>query len=187
MYCTIIDIETTGLSKTSHSITEIAAVKVRNGKIIDSFQTLVNPNTHIPSFITKLTGIDNEMVKDAPTIDTVLPGFIEFLGDDVFVAHNASFDFGFLEHNLQEHCNHQLQNKKLCTRKLANRIYPELPRKRLGDLCELLGVENKTAHRAMSDVLATLDVFTSMVDVMYRDGISSMDKILAFEMAPRER
>ena len=187
VYCTIIDIETTGLSKSRHSITEIAAVRLRGGKVVASFQTLVNPNMHIPSFITRLTGIDNEMVKDAPTIDAVLPSFLTFLGEDVFVAHNASFDFGFLEHNLQEHCRAELDNKRLCTRKLANRIFPQLPRKRLGDLCEHLGVENKTAHRAMSDVLATVDVFTNMIDVMYREGISSMDKILAFEREPRRR
>jgi DNA polymerase III epsilon subunit family exonuclease len=187
MYCTIIDIETTGLSRVKHGITEIAAVKMRGKEVVASFQTLVNPQCHIPTFITRLTGIDDELVKDAPTIESVLPSFLDFLGDDVFVAHNASFDFGFLEHNLLEHCDHQLSNKKLCTRKLANRIFPQLPRKRLGDVCEHLGVTNTNAHRAMSDVLATVDVFTNMVDVMYEDGICDIDSIVEFERAPRKR
>ena len=149
---TIIDIETTGLSKYTDKITEIAAAKYSNGKLVNSFQTLVNPQVEIPRFITKLTGIDNELVKNAPTIDQALPKFIDFLGDDVFVAHNATFDFGFLEHNLKIHHNKCIHNHTLCTRKLANRLLPELPRKRLQDLCERFEVTNSQAHRALGDV-----------------------------------
>ncbi len=130
MSYTIIDIETTGLSKHRHKITEIGAAKVRDGKIVEQYQTLVNPGCHIPSFITKLTGINDDMVKDAPTIASVLPEFMAFLGEDVFVAHNATFDFGFLDHNLQQHQNQPISNKRLCTKKLENRMLPDIKKKR---------------------------------------------------------
>ena len=178
---TVIDIETTGLSRNYHQITEIAAAKVRKGRIIDSYQTLVNPCMKIPSFITKLTGISDRMVKDAPLVNEVLPTFKEFLGKDVFVAHNATFDFGFLEHNLRVCHGHQLSNDRLCTRKLANRIFPELPRKRLGDLCSHLGVKNVQAHRAMGDVLATVEVFNHMNSILSSRGVSDVKDVLKFE------
>jgi len=187
MVFTIIDIETTGLSKHSDKITEIAAVKVENGKITHSFQSLVNPETQIPRFITNLTGINNEMVKDAPTIQQILPYFVEFLGQDVFVAHNATFDFGFLNHNCQIHHNHQLENPTLCTRKLANRLLPNLPRKRLQDLCNHFEIENESAHRAMGDVKATVGAFQGMLELLEQQSISEIDKIIHFERSPRRR
>jgi DNA polymerase III subunit alpha, Gram-positive type len=181
---TVIDIETTGLSRYNHEITEIAAAKVIDGKVIDTFQTLVNPMVRIPAFITKLTGIDNEMVKFAPTVDKVLPAFLNFIGEDVFVAHNATFDFGFLEHNLKQHHEIQLLNRKLCTRKLANRLFTDLPRKRLKDLCELFNIQNSQAHRAMADVDATVRLFLNMLHLMHGHGISDVEEILAFEKRP---
>ena len=187
MAFTIIDIETTGLSKYQNKITEIAAVRVENGQIIEQFQSLVNPETQIPRFITNLTGIHNEMVKDSPTIQEILPYFIKFLGNDVFVAHNASFDFGFLEHNCNIHHNHNLNNHKLCTRKLANRILPQLPRKRLQDLCEHFEVTNQEAHRAMGDVQATVQVFSHLMSHLQHKGISNIDDIIKFEKSPRRR
>ncbi|MFH1276431.1 MAG: 3'-5' exonuclease [Candidatus Woesearchaeota archaeon] len=178
---TVIDIETTGLSKNYHQITEIAAAKVINNEIVDTYQTLINPQTRIPPFITKLTGINNQMVKDAPLINDALPSFIKFLGKDIFVAHNATFDYGFLEHNLMFHNKHQLLNPKICTRKLANRLFPELPRKRLGDLCDHLRIKNTQAHRAMGDVLATTQVFNNMMEILNSQGITEIKDVLKFE------
>jgi DNA polymerase III epsilon subunit family exonuclease len=88
----IVDLETTGLSPYKHAITEIAAVRFDGNEIIGEFQSLVDPERHIPSFITKLTGISNDMVEGSPTICEILPDFLKFLGDDIFVAHNARFD-----------------------------------------------------------------------------------------------
>jgi DNA polymerase III epsilon subunit family exonuclease len=178
---TVIDIETTGLSKYNNRITEIAAARVVDKEIVESFQTLVNPEVHIPSFITQLTGIDNQMVRDAPVIEEAIPSFTRFLGKDVFVAHNATFDFGFLSHNLKQHHAQDLDNHTLCTRKLANRLFPELPRKRLGDLCSHMNVHNHQAHRAMGDVQATVQVFNNMLDVLKSRGISEVPEILQFE------
>ena len=121
------------------------------------------------------------MVKDAPLVNEVLPGFKKFLGDNIFVAHNATFDFGFLEHNLRMHYQHELLNPRLCTRKLANRLFPELPRKRLQDLCTHLNVENFQAHRAMGDVQATVGVFNNMLNVLHDQGVSEVNDVLKFE------
>ncbi|MFQ5474972.1 MAG: PolC-type DNA polymerase III [Candidatus Nanoarchaeia archaeon] len=181
----VLDIETTGLSRYRHKITEIAAVKYGKGKEVGSFQKLVNPECHIPSFITKLTGIDDDMVKDADTIDEVLPEFLDFLGDSTIVAHNASFDFGFLNVNAQTHLDTHLCNNRLCTRKLANRLLPDLPRKRLGDVCEHFDIQNEQAHRAMGDTRATALVFSSFLEMLREFDISTHDDIIRFEKSPK--
>jgi len=177
---TVVDIETTGLSKNYHKITEIAAVQLRKGVVTNEFQTLVNPETHIPSFITKLTGIDDTMVRDAPPIHEVIPRFHRFLGDDVFVAHNATFDYGFLSKNAAER-DIVLTNERLCTRKLANRLVPELPSKRLGALCQHFNVINEAQHRALGDARATAVVLNNFLDLLKTRGIIEREELLRFE------
>lgn len=184
MRCTIVDIETTGLSKNRHKITEIAAVNLVNGKIKKEFQTLVNPECHIPSFITKLTGIDDRMVQDAPTIADALPDFKKFMGGNLMVAHNATFDHGFLSHNSLTHLQEELMNDKLCTKKLANRLLPELPSKKLSTLCEHFDITNVQAHRALADVHATHGVFTNMLQQLDEAGIKEQEEIKKFESMP---
>lgn len=177
----VLDIETTGLSKYMHQITEIAAVKIRNGKTINQFQTLVNPGIHIPSFITRLTGIDDKMVKDAPSIKEVLPDFLKFLGENIMVAHNATFDYGFLNHNAERHLNIRLKNEKVCTRRLANRLLPDLPSKKLGTLCEYMQVKNKQAHRALSDAKATAELFNKMITLLKLAEVNTKSDIIHFQ------
>lgn len=184
---TVLDIETTGLSKYIHNVTEIAAVKIKGKRVVGSFQTLVNPEQRIPSFITRLTGIDNEMVKDAPTIDSVLPAFLDFLGSSVIVAHNATFDYGFINYNSEKHLKKSVKNKRLCTRKLANRLLPSLPRKRLGDICECFDVKNEQAHRAMGDVKATKQIFYKFMSMLALADIKTQDEIMEFEKASIRR
>jgi DNA polymerase-3 subunit alpha (Gram-positive type) len=183
----VLDLETTGLSKRRHGITEIAAVKIKKNKVVGKFQSLVNPEQRIPSFITRLTGITNDMVKDADPINKVLPEFIEFLGDAHIIAHNASFDYGFIEHNAKKHLDVGIENPRLCTRKLANRLLPELPSKKLGCICEHFEIVNKQAHRAMSDVVATTEVFYKFLDMMKEDGIKTEAELMKFEKSPRRR
>lgn len=182
----VIDIETTGLSKHYHKITEIAAAKIEKGKIKEQFHSLVNPEQKIPKFITNLTGIDDEMVKDAPLIHEVMPEFLGFLKEDIFVAHNATFDYGFLEHNASK-INLVLKNKRLCTRKLANRLLPELRSKKLCFLCEHLGIENNQAHRAMSDVLATAEVFNCFSKMLDKKGFKKQEDVIRFEKMTRKQ
>ncbi len=96
----VFDIETTGFSNTNDKITEIGAVKIENFKIVDRFSELINPEKDISYKIQELTGITNELIKDKPTIEEVLPKFMEFVGDSVLVAHNAEFDTGFISQNV---------------------------------------------------------------------------------------
>jgi DNA polymerase III epsilon subunit family exonuclease len=181
----VVDIETTGLSKHHHKITEIAAAVVKDGKIKKEFQTLINPQVKIPSFITKLTGINNEMVKDAPTIREIMPCFLKILDKNIFVAHNATFDFGFLDYNSAYYYNKRIKNEKLCTKKLANRLVYDLPSKKLSVLCEHFGIENNQAHRAMSDVYATVGVLNNFLNILKDKGIHKVEDILQFEKTPR--
>tara|TARA_Y100000310_G_C20677445_1_gene813908 strand:- start:254 stop:832 length:579 start_codon:yes stop_codon:yes gene_type:complete len=173
----IVDIETTGLSKHRHKITEISAIKFQNGEIIDEFNTLINPETKIPKFITKLTGINNEMVKDSPKIHEVINDFHDFTKDSHFVAHNATFDYNFLNHNLKQHTQKELTNNIICTCKLARRLLPELPNKKLGTVCEHLDIGNYQAHRARGDAIATTFVFKEFLQRTKAEEISHLLKI----------
>ena len=177
----VLDIETTGLSKHHHKITEIAAVKVQNNKILKEFSTLINPEVKIPSFITSLTGINNKMVKNSPTIEEVIPKFMKFLGKNPFVAHCATFDYGFLKHNAQQHLSIELTNSKICTAKLSRRLVPELTSHKLSSLCEHFKIENNLAHRAISDVHATNQIFTNLLNILEKNKINERQQILTFQ------
>ncbi|MBN1175993.1 3'-5' exonuclease [Candidatus Woesearchaeota archaeon] len=177
----IIDLETTGLSPHRHKITEIAAVKILNNEIVDEFQTLVNPETPIPRFITKLTGITNDMVRDQPKIKEVLPSLKQFIGNSLIVGHNISFDYNFLQENFWRHENFLLTNDTLCTMKLARRIHSDLPSKRLGMICEYYGLINENAHRAMSDVQATHGILNNMLETLSQKEIKSFEDVKNFE------
>ena len=177
----IVDIETTWLSKDRHNITEIAAVLFDGKKILKKFQTLINPQTPIPGFITHLTGITNDMVKDAPTIDKALPEFFDFIEDHILVAHNATFDYGFLHNNGMRHLDRPIENNTLCTRKLANRLVSELPSKRLECLCQHFNIINERAHRAMGDVMATTKVFEQFLKILKNKWIEDKSDILEFQ------
>lgn len=159
----IVDLETTGLSPSKHAITEIAAVRFDGENIIEEFQTLINPERHIPPFITKLTGISNDMVENSPTIREVLPDFMTFMWDDIFVAHNARFDHGFLHYAHFEHFEKGFSPVIICTRNLTKYLLPEIPKRNLGFLCGHFEIQNKRAHRALSDVYATVDLLKKLL------------------------
>jgi DNA polymerase-3 subunit alpha (Gram-positive type) len=180
----VLDIETTGLSRHIHKITELAALKVKDGVVVREFDTLVNPQIKIPRFITQLTGITDEMVKDAEPIGNVLPRFARFIGNNVIVAHNATFDYGFLRHNVETHLNSSMINEKLCTRKLAHRLLPELPSKRLSCVCRHFNINNKQEHRAMGDARATHEVFSKFLDILKEKGINDKETLFRFESTP---
>jgi len=181
MSFTIVDIETTGLSPYYHKITEIAALRYENGKVEKEFSTLVNPGVHIPRFITTLTGIDDEMVKDKPTIDQVIPKFHSFLGDSAFVAHSASFDYKFLDHAVRTTTGIRLDNHSICTCKLARRLLPQLSSRKLANLCSHFNVKNDRAHRAMGDVKATAEIFHNFLCMLKERQIESVEDIVNFQ------
>ena len=176
----VFDIETTGLSKETESITEIGAVKVVDGKIIDRFSTFVNPERPIPAEITKLTGITNEMVADAPVITEILPRFLEFCQDAVLVAHNANFDTGFIRLNAERKCGIEVKNTGLDTVELSRSLLPELKKHKLDIVCEQLGVSLEGHHRAVNDAEATAEVFLKFIDMLVEKEIYKVDDINVF-------
>ena len=176
----VFDIETTGLSKETESITEIGAVKVVDGKIIDRFSTFVNPERPIPAEITKLTGITNEMVADAPVIPEILPKFLEFCQDAVLVAHNANFDTGFIRLNAERKCGIEVKNTVLDTLELSRALLPELKKHKLDIICEQLGVSLEGHHRAVNDAEATAEVFLKFIDMLVEKEIYKVDDINVF-------
>ena len=158
----ILDIETTGLSFRTEKITEIGAVKVKDGQIVDTFECFVNPEVPIPQRIVELTGITDEMVKDAETIDKVMPKFLEFIGNLKLVAHNADFDIGFLKYNA-ENLGYKMDNEHIDSLALSRQLYPEFKKHKLEILAEKLGVKVENAHRALDDVKTLFKVFKIML------------------------
>lgn len=173
----VFDIETTGLSKEKEMITEIGAVKVADGKIIDRFSTFVNPQRPISAEITKLTGITDDMVKDAPTIENVLPEFLKFCEDTVLVAHNASFDTGFIRIAAERAGLGELHHTVVDTLELARALLPELNKHKLDIVCEHLGVTLNGHHRAVNDAEATAEVFIKFLDMLAEKKIFTLDEI----------
>src|ERR1700742_4644526 len=168
----VVDLETTGgrmngrEAATPDAITEIGAVKVRGGVVLGEFATLVDPQRTIPPQIVQLTGITTAMVCDAPTIDTVLPMFLEFAGGSVFVAHNAGFDIGFLRAAAQRCKIPWPRPQVLCTVRLARRVLSreEAPSVRLAALARLFGATTTPTHRALDDARATVDVLHALIE-----------------------
>ena len=158
----IVDIETTGGYAQGNRITEIA-IFVHNGKeIIDQYQTLINPERYIPHYITGLTGIDAQMVSEAPKFGEVAPKILELLEDKVFVAHNVHFDYSFLKREFTE-LGIPFHLKKLCTVRLSRRIIPGLRSYGLGSLSKSLGITIEDRHRAGGDAEATARIFSLLV------------------------
>ena len=161
---TVLDLETTGLTIQRNGITEIAAVKFDGKHIVDRFQTLVHPGRTIPQGIERLTWITNDMVANAPKITEVIPEFKQFLWDDPIVWHNVRFDFGFLDFYTYKITWEHLENELICTMKLARKLLPDLDNKKLCTVCDYFWVINDQAHRAMSDTLATTEVFQHFLE-----------------------
>lgn len=155
MIYTIIDIETTGQG---NKITEISIFKYENHQIVDEFTSLVNPKTPIPNFITALTGIDNYMVKDAPTFAEIADDILKITKGSVFVAHNVNFDYNIIRSEFKA-INIDFKRRKLCTIRLSRKLLPGLPSYSLGKLCKSLNIEISDRHRARGDAEATVVLF----------------------------
>jgi DNA polymerase III subunit epsilon len=149
----VVDIETTGGRATSERVTELGAVKIKNHKVIAEWHSLINPQRRIPQSITALTGITNEMVRDAPVFLEVADSFLEFMGDAVFVAHNVNFDYGFLAEEYQR-IERAFRYPKFCTVSGMRRYYPGQACYKLGYLCERYGIPLERHHRALHDAKA---------------------------------
>ncbi|WP_419800811.1 exonuclease domain-containing protein [Mucilaginibacter sp.] len=158
----IVDIETTGGHASANGITDIAIILHDGEKVYHRYQSLINPQQPIPVYIQALTGINNDMVKEAPVFADVASEIFELLKDKVFIAHNVNFDYSFVRYHLAA-AGFSLDCKKLCTVRLSRKIIPGYPSYSLGKLCHQLGIENDSRHRAMGDAFATATLFSMLL------------------------
>lgn len=159
---TVIDLETTGLSPRYDEIIEIAAIRVRGGAVSETMQILIKPEYEVDEFISELTGITNEMLTDAPNIKDVLPVIKDFVGNDVLVGHNTSFDVNFLYDVFVKETGYLFCNNYIDTMRLSRILLPELPHHRLKDIAKVLGVSMSNMHRALNDCEVTRACFESL-------------------------
>ncbi len=187
----VVDLETTGGSPAECGITEIGAVRVRGGEVLGEFQTLVNPGTAIPAFISVLTGITDSMVTGAPRIEAALPAFLEFAAGSVLVAHNAGFDISFLKaaarRTDQEWPGFPVLDTVHLARQLVRR--DEVPNHRLSSLARLFRAGTTPDHRALHDARATVDVLHGLIERVGSLGVHSLEELLDYtaQVSPARR
>jgi DNA polymerase III epsilon subunit family exonuclease len=179
----VFDIETTGPKMPPSRIMEIGAARVRSGRIVAEFQTLVNPRTPIPPFISGLTGIRDEMVASAPTFEDIAHRWLDFAGTSVLVAHNAVFDVRFINHEVAHvFPGQRMMNSHICTVSLARQLLPELKSFRLGALAEHFSVPHRTRHRAGDDARATARVFIRLLEHLDGHGVRDLGGARRFKV-----
>lgn len=161
MYC-IVDIETTGNGVKGNRITEISIFKYDGREVVDEFTSLVNPECDIPYFITALTGIDNDMVRTAPSLEDITPKILEITSNSIFVAHSVNFDYNVIKHELQL-LGLDFNRKKLCTVRLSRKLLPGYSSYSLGKLCSSVGIPLSNRHRARGDAHATMLLFQKLL------------------------
>ncbi|MBK5240912.1 PolC-type DNA polymerase III [Clostridium sp.] len=172
----VFDLETTGLSSENDRITEIGAVKIENGKIVDRFNEFINPEMDIPYKITELTGITNDMVAGAESIKEILPKFLEFAKGSVVVAHNAGFDASFIKKN-SERLNLKFENAIMDTIPLAKYLLPDLKTFKLNVVAKHLGITLENHHRAIDDAKATADILLHCFGLLREKNILDLDTL----------
>ncbi len=172
----VLDIETTGLSKLTDKITEFGIIKVRNGERLGEFECFVNPEREIPERVVEVTNITNDMVKDAETIDKVLPKVLDFVKDTVLVAHNATFDIGFIKHNA-DLLGLEFNPTYIDSLPLAKELFPHFKKFKLGIIAENLGIEVDVAHRALADVDTLVKVLEVMLNMLKEKGITKLAEV----------
>lgn len=174
-YC-VLDLETTGLSAKTEKITEIGIMKIQNGEVVEEFCEFVNPEKPIPQRVQEVTNITDEMVKDAPTIDVLFPKVLEFIKGSVLVAHNATFDIGFLK-KVAKDLGYEFDYTYVDTLPLARKLYPELKKHKLGKIAEHLKIKVEVAHRALDDVDTTVKVLKEMMKTLKTRGAKKVGDI----------
>lgn len=172
----VVDFETTGLNTKRHRVMEIGAVRIRNGQIIEEFSRFVNPCMPIPPEVSALTGITDNMVRDAETAEKEIPRLLEFIGDAPFAAHNAKFDYGMLTAECKR-LGIEISMPVIDTLEFARRLYPDMRSHKLGAVCKHLGVSLKNAHRAVHDAHATALCLKRMLSDCAEKDILHLDEI----------
>jgi len=183
----VFDLETSGAApSTGAAVTEIGAVKVLGGSVVIEFQTFVNPGHYLSDFITSLTGITDSMLAQAPTIDQVLPTFLDFLGPDretVLVAHNAPFDMSFMKAAALAHEYEWPEYKVVDTARVARYVLDrdEVPNCKLSTLAPFFGSTTSPSHRALDDARATVDVLHGLFERLGSHDVTTLDQLLQFK------
>jgi DNA polymerase III subunit epsilon len=181
----IVDLETTGLSPRSSNIIEIGIVKVSGMQITERYSTLINPGRNIPYFITALTGISDDDVFNAPFFDDVAYEINKFLSGGILTGHNLSFDYSFLRREFTSSGFDFNIKRKLCTMRLARRIFPMEKSKSLASMCTLLRVDNNHKHRALGDAEATAEILIKMLKILRQEkNIKDIDELIALQTTP---
>ena len=182
----VFDLETTGSKSPPCRITEIGAYRVKNCEVTDEFQTLVNPETPIPPFITRLTGISDEMVREAPLFSEVVHDFLSFIGDSILVAHNSGFDMRFLNHEIARVFDgYKLGNPCICTVQLSRKLLPDVVNHKLKTLAAHYSVDLVNHHRASADARATAHVFVNLLSNLSSRGVNDLASVR--KMGSRKR
>jgi DNA polymerase-3 subunit epsilon len=172
-----LDLETTGAKAGAGKITEVGAVRIEGLNVVQSFQTLVNPQRPIPPMITAITGITQSMVADAPRIEEVIPSLLDFLEGAVVVAHNAPFDVGFLNYELHRLRSRRLGDGAIDTLPLSRALVPGLANYRLKTVADALGAPVTACHRALADAQAVAHVFVHLAGVLQSQGITNLSGV----------
>ena len=180
----VVDLETTGGSAELNSITEIGAVKVRRGELLGTLQSLVDPGSKVPAFVRLLTGISDDLLVGAPTIEAVLPTFLEFARNTILVAHNAGFDVGFLNTACDRLGYEPLDQRVVDTATLARRVLTEeVDNRKLGTLARHFRCTHRPSHRALADALATTDVLHHLIERLAGYGVTTLEELTAFSLS----
>jgi DNA polymerase III epsilon subunit family exonuclease len=184
----VFDVETTGPKRPPDRVVEIGACRVRQGRIVAEFETLVNPRAPIPPFISTLTGISDAMVSAAPGFEEVAAELLGFIGSSVLVAHNAAFDVSFINHEIGRlYPGRKLFNASLCTVQLSRRVVPGLVNHRLDTVAEHFSVGVRNRHRAAGDARATAEVFIRLLELLDDHGVRDLAGARAFRLAGSAR
>ena len=179
----VVDVEATGAKTPPNRLIELGAYRIRGGRIVDKFLSLVNPEIPIPRFVMALTGISNEMVKTAPVFADVAPRWLDFVSDSVLIAHNAAFDTSFLNHEISRvYPGHRMLNPHLCTVRLSRRVLPDLNNHRLDTIASHFSIPIISRHRAGSDALATAEIFLVLLSRLQDEhGIKDLAEARNFQ------
>ena len=164
-------------------ITEIGALRVENGKVVATFNELLNPGQHVPSFITRMTGISDEMLWDKPDFRGIADGLDVFLDGAIFVAHNVSFDYNFIKAAYLEVGN-KFNMDRLCTAKLSRRLYPDQRRHNLDSIIARHGFKVKDRHRALDDAKVLFEFYQKIIDEHGLKAYAAMEHLLIATRKP---
>lgn len=188
---TVIDIETTGFDPKFDEIIEIGAIKVRNNTIIEKFESLIKPNgyfcdddngievfEYVDDFITNLTGITNEMLETAPSLEEVLPKYIDFIGDDIVIGHNVHFDINFLYDVMLKLVDHEFSNDLVDLLRLSRRVYPEYKNHKLETVAKNLDVDISNKHRSLRDCEITYESYIKLIQHLEDENVD-LSKLFA--------